>query len=441
MPDIRALLDAPRETLSVEHKQWLDLSVQHDRGVLAKALIALANHGGGHVLIGVAETQGGVLRSIVKRPEGIGAYTQELIANVVRRFIDPVFDCELEHILDNETGFEVAVVSVSAGVPDIVLSKSGIPDGPITEFRAYVRKPGPASEVPTTIAEWRALFDRCVKARQSEMLDAIRSIVQGTPTEMEGLVRDDLAAHRDFIENSRRRWKQKLEITPTNSAARMPLGYWEFSVSFTGNFDQPSLRQLDEWLKEAERVKHSGWPPFLYMHRPPFTPLPIDGGIESWIYEQGREDDPAHCDFWRWTQDGRGYMVRGYQEDAFDRVLPGTAFDITTPTWRIGETLLSIGRVAALFAASGAEVTVRYTGLSGRSLVSFGNPNRWISRDRTIQQEEYEKSLSINPRTVENELPELVFSILSPLYELFGFFDLPHQLVVEELASMRRNRF
>jgi hypothetical protein len=38
---------------------------------------------------------------------------------------------------------------------------------------------------------------------------------------------------------------------------------------------------------------------------------------------------------------------------------------------------------------------------------------------------------------IADELPELVDSIIRPLYELFDFFTLPATLVSEELARMR----
>ncbi|MDP6818944.1 MAG: hypothetical protein QF449_13000 [Alphaproteobacteria bacterium] len=47
------LLSDPRETLGVELKVWLDIvdNAEH-KAILAKAIIALANHGGGHVIFG-----------------------------------------------------------------------------------------------------------------------------------------------------------------------------------------------------------------------------------------------------------------------------------------------------------------------------------------------------------------------------------------------------
>jgi hypothetical protein len=45
---VRELLSEPRETLDVEHKEWLDLADNDHRATVAKEIIALANHGGGY---------------------------------------------------------------------------------------------------------------------------------------------------------------------------------------------------------------------------------------------------------------------------------------------------------------------------------------------------------------------------------------------------------
>jgi hypothetical protein len=55
------LLIDPREDLDLEIKNWLDLrSDENARATLAKALLALANHGGGFLVLGLAETELGV---------------------------------------------------------------------------------------------------------------------------------------------------------------------------------------------------------------------------------------------------------------------------------------------------------------------------------------------------------------------------------------------
>lgn len=48
--DLQPLVEESLERLEVEYKDWLDLRDAHHRAVLAKAAIALANHGGGYIV-------------------------------------------------------------------------------------------------------------------------------------------------------------------------------------------------------------------------------------------------------------------------------------------------------------------------------------------------------------------------------------------------------
>jgi len=138
-------------------------------------------------------------------------------------------------------------------------------------------------------------------------------------------------------------------------------------------------------------------------------------------------------------------MVRGYQEDAgFDQLPKGKFFDITTPTWRLGEAILEGFYIAkALEVASGASLICHasWTNLSGRKLISRGNPLRIMFEDRTAFQGTYESTRTIELDGLPAALPELVFEILSPLYELFDFWRLPKRLVEEELAALQKRRF
>lgn len=53
--DIALLFGKESESLSVEFKSWLDLSVNKGKAILAKAAIAIANHGGGTIIFGMRE--------------------------------------------------------------------------------------------------------------------------------------------------------------------------------------------------------------------------------------------------------------------------------------------------------------------------------------------------------------------------------------------------
>jgi predicted HTH transcriptional regulator len=61
--DLKLLLEYPSEKLSIEYKSWLDLTDNAAKANLAKAAIALANEGGGIIVLGMREdaVRGGAL--------------------------------------------------------------------------------------------------------------------------------------------------------------------------------------------------------------------------------------------------------------------------------------------------------------------------------------------------------------------------------------------
>jgi predicted HTH transcriptional regulator len=85
-PIVRRLADLlidPHETLEVEHKEWIDIVRNNDhKAILAKALIALANHGGGFVILGLSQTQQGVVAA-PNRPPDLTGYTPDTVNSVV----------------------------------------------------------------------------------------------------------------------------------------------------------------------------------------------------------------------------------------------------------------------------------------------------------------------------------------------------------------------
>src|SRR5437016_12044495 len=58
-PRLLELLRNPAEDLSIEIKEWLDLRDNVHKAKLAQAIIALANHGGGALLLGYAQQADG----------------------------------------------------------------------------------------------------------------------------------------------------------------------------------------------------------------------------------------------------------------------------------------------------------------------------------------------------------------------------------------------
>jgi len=435
------LLRDPRENLDVELKGWLDITDnQEHRAVLAKALIALANHGGGFVIIGFEDTENGV-REAQGRPATLASYTPDTINAVVLAFIEPTFHCDVQLVTQPGTGLVYPVITVPGGhqVP-IKAKRSGPNERGIKKESYYIRRPGPQSEPPQTGQEWDALIRRCVANARDDLLDRFRSILAGGATPVE----TDLDRVNQWFDASLARWRELAkEKLPSTHPARLQHGHYAVGYQIIGDIKPQRGAALREALQRGV-VKHTGWPPFWVPTRPGIEPYMSDGNVECWLGPDRDARDPAHSDFWRASPHGQLFLIRGYQEDGLDneRTPPGTVFDITLPTWRIGEILLHAASMAQQFEAPEAQIVlvVEWTGLANRELTSFANQRRVLFEGQRTRQDRYRTSIAVQADHISDTLPELVDRIVRPLYELFDFFQLPGTLVSEELTEMRANR-
>ena len=127
--------------------------------------------------------------------------------------------------------------------------------------------------------------------------------------------------------------------------------------------------------------------------------------------------------------------------NATSPVTPGRVLDLGLPVLHVGETLLHAERLASNLFEGPASIrfVAEFTGLQGRSLGSlFG---RRHAPDGASHQGSIPLRIHVESRMIASNLPEIVHTVLCPLYELFGFFKLPMQLVVDELGRMRDRRF
>ena len=317
--------------------------------------------------------------------------------------------------------------------------------GVMAQNRCYIRKPGPRSEEPQTAEEWRTLLQRCLRAGREDMLDAIRSIVSGR---VDPIVppRDAAAELHGFVEAARARWQDLTAAMPADAPARFPLGYYEMGFSLVGAQPAPTLSSLQERLAVARQIRLTGWPPFLSMGTRGWAPYPHQSFVEAWIGNPVREDwmsrEPAHNDFWRASCDGKLYTIRGYAEDGIpQRLRPGTAIDVTLPAWRVGEGVLFAARFAETFEnVEAIAIECCFTGLQGRALTSVSG-DRAMFGDRISHTDSVTLNTVATPAQIQDNLVEIMHSLLVPLYERFDFFSLPFELVETEIGRVRHGRF
>ena len=437
---LTSLLVSPREDLDCEVKNWFDLQgSSDDKATFAKAVLAIANHGGGFIILGLVEADAGVLEA-EGRPATFDAYSQDQVNGIVHNYCDPPFHCAV-HFVANPAGAVFPIIVVPGGHRVPIRARRAGPNGNTVQNNTiYIRRPGPRSEMPQSAQDWDDLLGRCLRNRRDEMFDQIRDLITGAVPQLEQP--PEPARLDEWISSARTRWNGLIEALPQEDGARFPHGRYCIAYEIVGDPKQILPAQFPEILR-ASVVRHTGWPPFWYPTRAGIEPYPIDGVVECWLGGEG--GDAAHSDFWRIHPDGLACLMRGYQEDGGDIQRPGQAnipansvFDVTLPVWRVGEVLLHAGRLAAnLFEGS---TTIRfsatYEGLAGRSLVSL-NGRRAMWDKRVAHQDAITVNTYIDAHAIDPNLPEIVHPLLSPLYALFDFFELPMSLVVEELARMR----
>lgn len=436
--DLEQLFQLQNETLATEFKSWLDLDAPAGRAPLAKAAIALANHGGGAILIGMREVSNAPIGSY-PRPAQINRYTADAVNAAVNRYADPHIHCELVHLNHPISGNEHAVVVVPGGQIVPVMAAKGT-DGEILAQKVYIRKPGPKSEEPFTAEEWRTLLDRCVRANRDSLLEAIRGIVQGHS--LDSIAQAQIDELLKFTEVSRDRWNERLEPLPKDDPARFPLGHYEQSFQVLNVSPAQDLRSLLGHLRKASEVRLTGWGPFVVLDRRPIGPVPVGDAIEAWVGDPREEHrDGRHCDFWRVRPDGFLYEIRSYDEDFTEKAEPGTAVDLTIPIWRVGETLLYVARLAKLFGED-PEISVRvqYDGLKGRRMSALFDW-RYLSYDRECFVGTVKMQGQARASVIEDNLAEVLFPLLKPLYDAFDFAPLSLGMVSEEIAKFRNNRY
>ena len=165
---LERLVLEPTETLEVEYKGWLDLGDKPHKAKLAKELLALRNHGGGHVVLGFSDPD----MKPMTRPEDYAYVTADFVNGIVAYYADPPFHCRLQEVRQH------VVITVPSGVTVPVRAKRGSANNEIIANTYYVRRPGPNSEAPKSGMDWDTLLRRCISNRDKELETIVRRVVR-----------------------------------------------------------------------------------------------------------------------------------------------------------------------------------------------------------------------------------------------------------------------
>lgn len=435
LQQLELLVANPREALDIEVKTWLDLSESAGKACLAKAILALANHGGGYVLIGFDE-EGGGFRFAGRNPYQEDAYSQDAINGIVRRYADPAFHCEVHGVPANSAD-ECTVVVVPGGHDVPVRAKRGGPNGNhVAESAYYVRLPGPESAVPKCGKDWDLLIRRCLRNAKGELLEDFRRVLRGDAGEVEDDSGDELALWAEEAEGLLRARIEKHEAA-SDETDPFRQGYFAFVYTIDGLSEVQGLRDFRDTLASIRGL--TGGPPWRVYEDVEVAPKVQGDAIEH--FSSGY--------FWRAHPEGRLFQATIFQEDELSErrdVTPGRDFSVSLPIWRLGEALHHAEQAVAVLGTEGARVhfRARWVGLAGRRLVAWPdrhfNWDLWPGHGYECQEQSFQSEVIVGEEDLTASLPEVVGRMLEPLYERFGFYRLSRKAVEAELERLRKRR-
>ncbi len=434
---------SPNETLDFEVKQWLDMTDVESHGIVAKALIALENHGGGFLLFGYKEDATKKLVPDTARPASMEPYLTDAVNAILKKRAEPAFHVEVALQLHPMTKEEYPLVRVTGKSKVPIRSDSATPNGSLKQNVYYIRAPGPESRAPLNAAEWDALLRRSVKNQREEIVGLLRTLLPNAPDLLGGQPTDEQATLHAFAEASTARWATLNTGLPPDSPSKITLGHFSFAARVVGTSTNASAKEIIEGNQSARR--YTGWPAFVTLHQENTKPRLVDGCIEAWL-AQVNYPDVGHADFWRIDPKGNFFLLRGYQEDSFDTAKglgnPGKLFEATLPVWRLGEFLLRIADLADIMFETGYEVLVEctWTGLTGRHLFVH-NMRRFIPGGYTATEQTVTTRGRFPQQVVRELLPDTVKGLTHQMYEHFDFFSPPDSFYSEELGEMTKNRY
>ncbi len=422
--------------MNAEYKSWLNLNDDSDKARFAKAAIALANHGGGYVIIGFREDGQNLISEA--RPSDMPEVTQDLVVASLARYAEPAFQCELHLIEHPETHVTHLVIVIPGNISVPVMVKR-TREGVVKQHETYIRKPGPQSAPPHTESEWRTLFRRCVVLERDDLLEAIRNIVQGfdQPRESEP---DALTGLQNFALQARVRWEELTHALSHDADARFPPGHYEVGFSMVGVAPAETLAEIRRRLEVARRLQYTGWPPFIeFPEIDEHKSRPHGESIETWLgrgITSNSGAEVASSDYWRASTTGDLYTISGYVEDEPHQGSETSVLYADLVMARIAERILFAHRYAQqIQGVDSIGVKLGFSGLRGRRLKFYRSLS---SQHHVTQSDTYEASKIVDLRNIEMNLAEVMQTLLVPLFELFDFAEFQPEVYRQVLQNMLR---
>ena len=376
--DFLTPIEAQGEDLDIEFKRTLPLKHPQGKAKLAKEICALANHGGGWIVLGREDD--GTYPS--QRPEELGEINQDTINQIASAYLQPAPHCSVKWVKPDDTDYEVLVIRVpQVGIAHICGLKNGPDDGKgnlvgIRKGVHYIRKAGPTSAPIESQDEWQSVIRRCVLSDKTALLGALSTMMnQPVATEEKGTnILDADIAHltAKWREDAQ---KHSYEVDLLKNFVCYGFQFLEAEKTSIDNIKQALLRRSGDTLHNYSFFDNGYLGP---NNQTRVIEVQDTDGLE--VYKTSPDFDMRHA--WRLSEALSGCEIVSYREDTkrIKDVVEGQSslkWERGTKIWidyqiYLANSFLAIVNHLADHIGYTRKVRIRviFSGLKGRSLDS-----------------------------------------------------------------------
>jgi hypothetical protein len=442
----------PSESLSVEIKRWIDPQSIEGKAKIIKACIALRNNNGGTFLVGFNNDGSPDIQGAHPNPRE--SFHPDVIQAIASKFCSDAFEVKV-HYLERD-GQEYPALEIPSGITTPVAAKTDLHEEQGNKYlikihTVYVRSLNSNNIVSSAEArhnDWKRIMDLCFENREADIGRFLRRHLGGlTPSAIRDLVStlsqgiqpeksiEDIL--KSYLQESEERFAsvvRERHLTLPNHGA------WEVGLIIIGEVPAHSANQQFLNLLSSANPQYSSW---LW--------LDTRGLIERdrpYLYNNVWESLYVHLnsglghdlDFMRFDPEGKFYLRQALTDDisASNRAPePMKVLDFVLPIIRTAE-VIAVGLEFARAMGCNPDKTklafaFKWTKLRERSLVSWVNPERSIWGQSPAYQDEVLEFVNIPLETPPSALAQYVNQAVSPLFAVFGGFELSID-VIEDLT-------
>jgi hypothetical protein len=450
---IKALVERPGESLSVEIKRWIDPDQPEGVAIIVRAALALRNHGGGYIVIGFDNDTLEPDKNNVP-PDVRTLFHIDKIQGLVSKFASEPFEVIVE--FPERDGQLYPVIVVPPGVKTPVATKSDLRVSDRTLIRTdsvYIRSLNANNTPSSTIATWKdwsKIVEVCFDNREADIGRFLRRHLGGvTPTVMREFLATVLQGNEpeptteELLQKYLQESEERFQVVVKERNGTLPEhGVWEVALLLSGQVPQHTANREFLNLLGASNPNYTGWPVWLDSRSFADTnarPYVFQGVWEAFIVSL-RAGLIYHIDFMRLDPKGRFYLRRALQDDvsgSSQAPTPMTVLDFGLAVVRTAEAI-AVGIAFAKAMGCDAEKTLlafafRWQKLQGRQLTSWTRPEHYISPGCSAYQDAVLAFVNVPLDTPLSALSNFVNQAIQPLFEVFDGFVLSPD-VVEDLT-------